>query len=152
MEHRRSDGPDEQRILRPGGQRCLRVFTIGGFLSRPDRTSFYLGFREIDPINSKAVTGSVTYILSPEYALTASSTYDFGNSGALSNSVLFTRMGKDLQVTVGFNFNALTDSFGAVFEIVPNLLPANRGPARWRPSGGRPARPLTQDFRLARDR
>ena len=96
------------------------------------------------------MTGSVTYILSPKYALTASSTYDFGNSGALSNSVLLTRMGKDLQVTVGFNFNALTDSFGAVFEIVPNLLPANHatgpvaalgsGGLHWPIDGGRPRR------------
>ncbi|HVS38060.1 MAG TPA: hypothetical protein VMS17_21040, partial [Gemmataceae bacterium] len=114
-----------------------RIFTVGGFVSRPDRTNFYLGFREIDPINSKAITASVTYILSPKYALTASSTYDFGNSGALSNSVMFTRMGKDLQVTVGFTFNALTDSFGAVFQVVPNLLPANRaGPLAALGSGG----------------
>ncbi len=91
----------------------------------------------------------MTYVLSPKYALTASSTYDFGNAGALSNSVLLTRMGKDLQVTVGFTFNALTDSFGAVFEIVPNLLPANRanGPDR-RPRLRRPARPLTRPRRM----
>ncbi len=115
-----------------------RIFTIGVFSSRPDRTSFYLGFREIDPIDSRAFTGAVTYVLSPKYALTASSTYDFGNAGALSNSVLLTRMGKDLQVTVGFTFNALTDSFGAVFEVVPNLLPANRaaGPIAALGSGG----------------
>ena len=115
-----------------------RIFTVGAFTSRPDRTSFYLGFREIDPIDSKALTGSVTYVLSPKYALTASSTYDFGNAGALSNSVLLTRMGKDLQVTVGFTFNALTDSFGAVFEVVPNLLPANKatGPVAALGAGG----------------
>ena len=115
-----------------------RVFTVGGFLSRPDRTSFYLGYREIDPINSKAVSGSVTYVLSPKYVLTASSTYDFGNSGALSNSLMLTRMGKDLQVTVGLNFNALTDSVGAVFMVVPNLLPANKatGPVAALGAGG----------------
>ncbi len=103
-----------------------RVFTVGAFTSRPDRTAFYLGYREIDPIRSKALTGSVTYVLSPKYALTASSTFDFGNTGALSNSVVLTRMGKDLQVSAGFTFNALTNGFGLVFEVVPNLLPANR--------------------------
>ena len=72
------------------------------------------------------MSGAVTYILSPKYAVTASSTYDFGNSQALSNAVTMTRMGKDLQVTIGFTYNALTSNFGLLFEIVPNLLPANR--------------------------
>ncbi len=51
---------------------------------------------------------------------------------------MFTRMGKDLQVTAGFTFNALTNSFGAVFEVVPNLLPANRatGPVAALGQGG----------------
>ena len=79
----------------------------------------------------------MTYVFSPKYAMTASSTYDFGNSQALSNSVVFTRMGKDLQMQLGFTYNALTNSFGVVFEIVPNLLPANK---RGRPAGGRSAR------------
>jgi hypothetical protein len=103
-----------------------RVFTVGAFQSRPDRTSFYLGYRQIDPIQSRAISGNVTYVLSPKYAVTASSTYDFGNSQALSNAVIFTRMGKDVQVSFGFTYNALTSSFGVLFEIVPNLLPANK--------------------------
>ena len=108
------------------GDDAPRVFTIGATMNRPDRTSFYLGYRLIDPIDSRAVTASVTYIFSPKYAMTASSTYDFGNSQALSNSVVFTRIGRDLQVSAGFTYNALTSSFGAVFEIVPNLVPANK--------------------------
>ena len=31
-----------------------RVFTVGAFSSRPDRTNFYLGYREIEPISSRA--------------------------------------------------------------------------------------------------
>ena len=58
-------------------------------------------------------------------------------------------MGKDLQVTVGFTYNALTNSFGAVFEIVPNLLPANKRERPDRgPRLGRPARPLTRPRRI----
>ncbi len=120
------------------GEGAPRVFTIGTFLNRPDRTNFYLGYRQIDPIDSRAVTAAVTYVFSPKYALTASSTYDFGNSQALSNSVIFTRMGADLQISVGFTYNALTSSFGAVFEVVPNLLPADKrtGPLAALGSGG----------------
>jgi hypothetical protein len=100
-----------------------RVFTIGSFLNRPDRTNFYLGYRQIDPLQSKAVTGAVTYVFSPKYAMTASSTYDFGisHNQSLSNSIVFTRMGSDLQMSVGFNYNAIQNSVGLVFTVLPNI-------------------------------
>jgi hypothetical protein len=107
----------------PGGP---KVWTIGGYFNRPPRTNIYLGFREIYPLNSRAITGAVTYVFSPKYAMTASSTYDFGTSEALSNSLMFTRMGSDLQVSLGFTYNALQNNFGVLFNIIPNLLPANR--------------------------
>ena len=74
----------------------------------------------------QAVTGAVTYVLSPKYAVTAASTYDFGIREALSNSVVFTRMGTDLQISLGFTYNAITNNVGVLFEIVPNLLPPTR--------------------------
>ncbi len=107
----------------PGG---VRVWTLGSYFNRPDRTNFYLGFRYIDPLQVRAVTASVTYVFSPKYAATASSTYDFGTNEALANSIMFTRMGSDIQVSLGVSYNALQNNFGVLFNIVPNLLPANR--------------------------
>jgi len=107
----------------PGG---VRVWTVGSYFNRPDRTSFYLGYRMIDPLNVRAVTASATYAFSPKYAATASSTYDFGTGEAFSNSIMFTRMGSDIQVSLGVSYNALQQNFGLLFNIVPNLLPANR--------------------------
>jgi hypothetical protein len=103
-----------------------RVFTIGAFLNRPDRTNFYLGFREIENLDSEAVTAAINYVFSPKYSVTASSTFDFGTNLSLANSLIFTRMGSDLQVSVGVTYNALTNSVGALVEVVPNLVPANR--------------------------
>lgn len=103
-----------------------RVFTVGGYFNRTDRTSFYLGYRQIEPVQSRAITGSVSYVFSPKYALTAASTYDFGTSQSLSNSLVITRIGSDIQVSLGISYNALTQNFGAVVEVVPNLVPANR--------------------------
>jgi hypothetical protein len=103
-----------------------RVFTVGVFFNRPDRTNFYVGYRQIDPLQSRAVSASVTYIFSPKYAVTASAVYDFGINESLSNSLVLTRIGTDLSVSLGITYNALTSSVGAVFEIVPNLVPANR--------------------------
>jgi hypothetical protein len=107
----------------PGG---VKVWTIGGYFNRPDRTQYYLGFRLIDPIQVRAVTAAMTYIFSPKYAATVSSTYDFGTSEAIGNSLMFTRMGSDIQVSLGFSYNALQNNFGVLFNIVPNLLPTNR--------------------------
>ena len=99
-----------------------RVFTVGGYFNRPDRTSLFLGYRTIDPVDSRALTGAFSYIFSPKYAMTASSTYDFGTNQALSNSLVLTRMGKDLQLSLGFTYNVLQNNFGVTFNILPNLV------------------------------
>jgi hypothetical protein len=103
-----------------------RLFNIGMSFGRTDRTSLYLGYTQIDPLETRAVTASISYMFSPKYFLTASSVYDFGTSGALSNSVVVTRVGTDLTVSLGFTYSVLTSSFGLVAEVVPNLVPANR--------------------------
>jgi hypothetical protein len=102
-----------------------RVFNIGAYLNRPDRTNFYIGYREIDPLNSQALTGTVNYVISPKYSLSATATYDFGNQ-IQSNSISFTRMGSDLQVTVGIGYNSTLSTFSFTFEIWPILVPESR--------------------------
>jgi hypothetical protein len=113
-----------------------RVFTVGLFLNRPDRTNFYIGYRQIDPLQSRVVTGSVTYQFSPKYSMTFTTSYDFGTTQALNNTILFTRTGTDLQVSLGFTYNSIQNNLGFVFEIVPNLLPINQGTALLGGPGG----------------
>lgn len=100
-----------------------RVFNFGGFYNRPDGTSFYLGYRNIDPLESRAVIASATYTFSPKYSGTAAVMYDFGSSKTLNQTLVFNRVGKDLTVSVGVSYNSLQDNFGLIFQIVPNLLP-----------------------------
>lgn len=102
------------------------VLTFGAFLNRPDRTNFFVGYRIINPVESRALTAAVTYLFSPKYAITASMTYDFGISEALSNSLVITRMGSDLTVSFGFTYNALVNNFGFTLEVVPNIIATNR--------------------------
>src|SRR5262245_25246280 len=104
----------------------VRVFTIGSYFNRPDRTTFYLGYRQIDPLQSRLITGSLTYVFSPKYALTISTSYDLGTSLAQNNTVILTRTGSDLQVSLGFTYNSLQNNFGAVVEVVPSLFPSLR--------------------------
>lgn len=96
-----------------------RVFTVGAALDRPDRTSLYIGYRQIEPVHSQLVIASLGYVFSPKYSVTASTAYDFGTTQALSNALFFTRQGKDLQVSLGFTYNAMQNNFGVLFEILP---------------------------------
>lgn len=99
-----------------------RYYTIGAFLNRPDRTNFYVGYRQTDPLNSKAVTAAVGYQLSRRYYMNLGASYDFGINAALSNSFSLTRTGSDLTVSLGFTYNSLVNNFGVQFLVVPNLV------------------------------
>lgn len=102
-----------------------RVFNIGANINRYDRTNLYLGYRSIDPLDSKAFVGAITYAFSQKYALTASTTWDFAQKVEVY-SLMLSRTGKDVQVSVGLGYNSTTSSFGFTFDILPNLLPANK--------------------------
>ncbi|HEX4589063.1 MAG TPA: hypothetical protein VH120_03980, partial [Gemmataceae bacterium] len=105
-----------------------RVFTIGAEMNRPDRTNFYLGFRSIYPVNSQAVIGSASYVFSPKYAISASSVYDFATKQTLTNSLVITRVGSDLTMNLGFSYNAILNTFGVTFELLPNAAAVSHRP------------------------
>lgn len=116
-----------------------RIFTIGGVINRPDRTSFSVSYRQIDPIDSRAVITAATYVFSPKYAVTASSVYDFGTNQSLANSFIITRIGSDLTMNLGLTYNAVLNNFGVTFEILPNIVAASRktGTSVFGRTGGR---------------
>ena len=104
-----------------------RVFNFGTHISRPDRTSFYLGYRHIDPLESRAVIASLTYAFSAKYAITFATNYDFGTE-VQSNALMITRMGTDLTISLGLSYDSTVNSFGVQFEVLPNLIPNQRIP------------------------
>jgi lipopolysaccharide export system protein LptA len=101
----------------PGGPRAVDVGTI---LGRPDASNFYLGYRQIDPLNSKAVIASITYPFSSKYALTGSTVWDFGNHVS-TYSLFVSRMGTDVIFNLGFSYNSTLNTFGLAVEVLPNL-------------------------------
>lgn len=98
-----------------------RYWNAGVYLDRTDRTNIYLGYRQTDPLSSKAVTLSMGYQLSARYYVTAGASYDFGLQQSLSNSLTLTRTGADLTTSIGFTYNAFVNNFGFTFLVVPNL-------------------------------
>lgn len=105
-----------------------RYWNVGAYVNRPDRTQFYVGYRQTDPLESQLLMGNVTYILSPKYAITAVSSYNFATNQGLSNGFVFTRMGSDLQISFGFNYNAILNNVGFTLGIVPNLAGPSGSP------------------------
>ena len=93
-----------------------RAFDFGAVLQRPDTSAFYLGYRQIDPLQSKAVIASMVYPFSAKYALTASTVWDFGVD-VRTYSLFVSRMGTDVMVNFGITFNSTVNTFGIAFEV-----------------------------------
>jgi hypothetical protein len=104
---------------------AARVWSFGSQFNRPDSSSLYLGYRQIDPLNSRQVIASVGVPFSSKYSITASTSYDFGTNTQI-NALSITRTGTDLMVSLGLTYNSILSSFGFAFEIYPNLLPATQ--------------------------
>jgi hypothetical protein len=101
-----------------------RYWTLGAYLNRPDKTNFYIGYRQIDPLNSRVVTAAIGYQLSKRYFLSGSTSYDFGLNQSAGNSLNITRVGTDLTVSIGITYNSLVNNFGVTFMVMPNLFSA----------------------------
>jgi len=114
-----------------------RYWSLGTYYNRPDGTNFSLSYKQFEPVNSRLVSGSVSYIFSPKYAVSFFTAYDFGLQANLSSGMTFTRTGTDLTWSAGFTYNAIINNFGFSFMVVPNLL-AMKGGAGSNPfnSGG----------------
>jgi hypothetical protein len=100
-----------------------RYWTLGGYFNRPDGTNLYLGYRQIDPLNSREVLANVTYQLSKRYYVSGTTSYDLGLHQSVS-SLSFTRVGTDLSITLGVTYNSLVNNFGLTFMVMPNLFAA----------------------------
>ena len=100
-----------------------RVFNFGTTISRPDKSSFTLAYRQIDPLNSRAVVASVQYPVEHQVrARRHQHLYDFGVNTQV-NTIMLTRVGTDVRFSFGFSYNSILNNFGVMVEIVPNLFP-----------------------------
>ncbi|MEN6457951.1 MAG: LPS assembly protein LptD [Thermoguttaceae bacterium] len=104
-----------------------KIVTVGGFLDRPPRGSLYLGFRLLQgPIDSKIVSLSYSYWMSPKWVTTLGTTVDLGNDGNIGENFTITRVGESFLVSAGFNVDAARDSVGVALAIEPRFLPKTR--------------------------
>jgi hypothetical protein len=113
-----------------------RYYNFGINFNRPDGTAFYLGYRHTDPLDSRAMTASISYKLSRKYSVNLIGTYDFGVNTTLSTTASFARTGTDTTILLGFSYNALVNNFGLQFAILPNVAGLSASRYTVRPYGG----------------
>jgi len=102
----------------------LRVFTAGGYISRPERGSAYLGFRSIEgPISSNVLNAAFSYRMSPKWIGSAGTVVDFGETGNIGQVFELTRIGESFLVSLSVNRDAGRDNTGVGFSIEPRFLP-----------------------------
>jgi hypothetical protein len=98
-----------------------RYCEVGTNFQRDDRTTFNVSYRTIDPIHTRLVSAVATYAFSPKYAITAITAYDFGTQASLTNIFQFTRIGTDLQITLGVTYNSIINKPSLTLSVIPTL-------------------------------
>lgn len=103
-----------------------RLVSLGAFLSRPPRGSWYVGFRSLHgPINADVLTSAYSYRLSPKWLASVGAAYDFASTN-IGNSVAITRIGESFLTSVNFYVDAAKNNVGANFLIEPRFLSGGR--------------------------
>jgi hypothetical protein len=100
-----------------------RMWNSGILLERPPRGSFYVGYSILDPVDSRVAQLAYNYWMSPKWLSSLTTSYDFGETKNLGQSLVLTRIGSDLVFRFGVSWNPLRDNFGIGFELQPRLYP-----------------------------
>jgi hypothetical protein len=102
----------------------LQSINAGVLSSRPGVGDVYLGVLSLQgPINSTVVRGSADYRLNEKWIASGSTTYDFGNTGNIGQSLAVTRIGESMLVKLGINVDEGRDNVGIAFAIEPRFWP-----------------------------
>ena len=87
----------------------------------------YAGFRILEgPIDSKVLSLSYSYWMSPKWVSSFGTSIDFAQQGNLGESFTIMRVGESALISVGFSVDPIRKSAGANLAIEPRFLPRNR--------------------------
>jgi len=104
-----------------------KIVTVGGYLTRPPRGSLYAGLQILQgPIDTKALSFSYSYWMSPKWVSSLGATIDLGSQGNIGESFTVTRVGESFLISAGFNVDAARNSVGVALAVEPRFLPKNR--------------------------
>ncbi len=101
--------------------------SIGMFLSRPPRGSFYAGFYSLGgPIRAEVIALSYSYRMTPKWASTFSTTFNVSPSLDIGQSFSITRIGESFLVSLGVSYDDSRHTAGASLMIEPRALGRSR--------------------------
>lgn len=101
-----------------------QVLTVGAFLNRPPRGTWYAGFRSLQgPIKAEVLSFSNSYRLSPKWMTTTGGSIDFGATGNIGQSFLITRVGEALLWSAGFTTDYGKQNTGLTLMVQPRFAP-----------------------------
>ena len=102
----------------------LRSISAGVRSSRPGVGDVYLGLLSLEgPISSTVLRGSIDYRLNEKWIASAGTTYDFGFTGNIGQTLAITRIGESMLLRVGVNVDEGRDNVGFGFAIEPRFWP-----------------------------
>ncbi|MCA8995016.1 MAG: LPS-assembly protein LptD [Planctomycetaceae bacterium] len=104
-----------------GGQ---RVWNVGVLSQRSRRGSMFLGFRQVQagPTNSQLVTGSYSYVMSPNlYVATMGASFDVAEGIDRGESLTLTRIGESWLLHFGLGYDRSKDNVGVALLFEPKF-------------------------------
>lgn len=102
----------------------LRSVSAGVRTSRPGLGDVYVGLMSLEgPISATVLRSSYDYRLNEKWILTAASTYDFGNTGNVGQTIALSRIGESFLIRMGLDVDEGRDNVGFVFAVEPRFWP-----------------------------
>ncbi len=102
----------------------LKTASGGVVVNRPEVGNAYLGYRSIrGPFTADVLTAAFNYRISPKWIGSATSTFDFAETGSIGQRVAFSRIGESLIATLGLNVDTSKNNVGVNFLVEPRFLP-----------------------------
>ncbi|MBL8815520.1 MAG: hypothetical protein JNL58_05790 [Planctomyces sp.] len=104
------------------------VWSLGILSQRSTRGSVYVSYRQVeagDFLDSRILTGSYSYQMSPKWISTASYAYDLGESESRGSSLTVSRVGLDWILHFGLGFDISKDNVGIGISLEPRFGPPN---------------------------
>ena len=105
----------------------LRTVSLGAHAGRPEVGNLYLGLRSIEgPISSNILTLAGSYRMSEKWGVKGSSQVDFGETGAIGNSLNLIYIGESFLWQFGVNADFARENYGFRFGFEPRFLKRSR--------------------------
>ncbi len=102
----------------------LRSISGGVRTSRPGVGDLYVGLLSLEgPISSTVLRSTIDYRLNEKWIAQAGTTYDFGETGNVGQSLALTRIGESVLLRLGVVVDSGRDNVGFQFGIEPRFWP-----------------------------